>query len=86
MGYTEVFQAVGGGIAGLLAVAVMVISGFLWVTLNARIKDAKDFIEDLKQEKKDLVAKLDPLTNAVDRQTTVIEALGRELERRRSPR
>lgn len=86
MGYTEVFQALGGGIAGLLAVTVLALFGLLWATLNSRLKDAKDFISDLKQEKKDLVGKLDPLTNAVERQTSVIEALGRELERRRSTR
>lgn len=86
MGYTEVFQAAGGGIVGLLVVAVMALFSFLLVALNARIKDAKAFIEDLKVEKKDLVDKLGPLTNAVERQTTVIEAQGRELERRRSPR
>lgn len=86
MGGAEVFQALGGGIAGLLGLALMTVSGILWATLNARIKDAKDFIEDLKSEKKDLVSQLTPLTNTVERQTNVIEALGRELERQRSPR
>ena len=86
MGAQEIFDALGGGLVGLLAIAVVALFGLLLASLNARLKDLKSDNVELKQEKKDLLLRLDPLTNAVERQTGVIESMGRELERRRGSR
>lgn len=74
-----VSAAFGGGLAGLLAVIIVIVSGTLWLTINGRLKDCKDANGELKLEKTTLVSKIDLLTGAVDRQTTVIEGLTREL-------
>lgn len=81
--YSEAYSTLGGGVAGLLAIAVMVLWSALLLSVNARLKDCKDSNGDLKTENKDLLAKITPLTTAVERQTAVIEAMNRELERRR---
>ena len=83
MGASEVFQALGGGLAGLLGAAVLVLFGLLLLSMRDRLKDFRSDNVELKQEKRDLLAKLDPLTNTVERLTGLIEAMGRELERRR---
>lgn len=88
MGAQEVFDALGGGLVGLLGAALLIVSGLLLASLNSRLKDWQKHAEKREQENGILVAKLDPLTNAVERLTGAVEtaARERELERRRSAR
>ena len=78
----KVSDAFGGGMAGFLAVCVVFLAGVVWLTINARLKDAKEVCTELKTERTTLIGKLDALTTAVERQTGIIDGLSRELERR----
>lgn len=79
---SQVSAAFGGGLAGLLAVIVVALAGLLWAVQNSRLKDCKTDHAELKQEKRDLLAQIGPLTSAVERQTATIETMQREMERR----
>lgn len=86
----RVSDAFGGGLAGLLAVIVVSLSGLLWLTLNGRLKDCKEANNELKNERSLLIGKLDAVSTSVERLSAVIERQGiridelnRELERRR---
>lgn len=52
MTYVEVYNAVGGGISGLLAVAVVVLFAAYVRQANARLQDHKDRIKELQEDNK----------------------------------
>lgn len=76
MGTAEVFEAFGGGIAAVLAVACMSLFGMLFYQLNQRladrdqaIKERDDRIRDQNTRQKESDARIEALTTAVNRQT-----------------
>lgn len=74
MGAGEVFQALGGGIAGLLGVAVLALWAMLLYQLNARLKERDARIEELKQDLKDVRLLLKEQTQANNRIAEVAES------------
>lgn len=74
MGAAEVFQALGGGLAAVLAVAVMALFGMLIVQMNARIKDRDELIErqNLRLEKRD--TEVESLTRSMNRATDLMQS------------
>lgn len=50
--YVQVYNALGGGIAGLLGVALIVIFTFYVKACNARIQDLKDANKELRDDRK----------------------------------
>lgn len=83
---TQVSEAFGGGVAGVLAVAVVGLAGLLWLTLKARLEDCKADNAELKQDKRDQLGKIDALTKAVDRLAGIVEAIPWEQGGRRGSR
>lgn len=82
MGYGEVFQALGGGLAGLLGVAVVALWTMLLLSMNSRLKDRDARIVELKEDLKGCKQEIRDLTAAVNRQTDVIEAWTPAAQRR----
>lgn len=84
MGAAEVFQALGGGLAGLLGVTVLALWGMLLYQLNVRLKERDDRIRELKEELKGVNQLLKEQTTANNRLADVVEAWTPSEQRRRS--
>lgn len=82
MGYQEVFDALGGGLVGLLGVVVVILWSLLLLSMNSRLKDRDARIAELKDDLKDRKQEVRDLTAAVNRQTDVIEAWTPAAQRR----
>lgn len=72
----DVFQALGGGLVGLLGVAVVVLATFIVRLYETRLREHKDTIATLNQQIKDL-------TSAINRQSDAIESWTPTEQRRR---
>jgi hypothetical protein len=83
LGVKEIFDALGGGMLGLLAVTVFALGVLLLRAKDAQISDLKAENGDLKAERKEDRITLKNLTSAVERQSDVIEAWTPESQRRR---
>lgn len=86
MPYGEVFDALGGGIAGLLGVAVVVLAGFVLHQLNTRLKERDARIQELKDEIKEKNQLLKDQAAATNRLADVVEAWTPSEQRRRVTR
>lgn len=82
MGLTDVFEAAGGGLLGLLSIAVVTLFGMLLHNMNARLKDRDSLIADLREDLKERRQEVKDLTAAVNRQSDVIEAWTPQAQRR----
>lgn len=74
MPYADVFQALGGGLVGLLGVAVVALFVGWWREKAARLADRDQAIAERDLTIKDQAAQIKELTSAVSRQSGVIEA------------
>jgi cytochrome oxidase assembly protein ShyY1 len=82
MGSAEVFQALGGGLAGLLGAAVVALFGMLLWQLNARLKERDARIAELKDDLKEKTQLLKDQTAANNRLADVVEAWTPQVQRR----
>jgi uncharacterized coiled-coil protein SlyX len=72
--YGEVYQLLGGGIAGVLGVACIVLWFWGKSQANERLKEHKDVIAEQKQIIKDLTQALKENAVAIDRQTDLMQS------------
>jgi hypothetical protein len=71
---SDVFQALGGGVVGLLGVAVVLLFAGWWREKTARLADRDKAIAERDATIKEQAAQIKELTAAVSRQSGVIEA------------
>jgi hypothetical protein len=83
VGATEVFDALGGGLMGLMGICIAGLFSLLLVSMQARLKDRDARLDELRDDLKERRQEVKDLTAAVNRQTDIIEAWTPAAQRRK---